>query len=267
MTKSELKYLATLSLKKARRAERKFVLEGWRGLHEAVHSSFVIEYVAVVPEQRENPEHRSLLSLIREKKIPIKEISHRELQKVSDTVHAQGVVALVHQCTWTLEDVPLDGHVIVVALDGISDPGNLGSIIRTADWFGASAVLLGEGCVELHNEKVIRSTAGSIFHLPIVEKVNLVDAASKLRRKGFSISSLSADGQQAIHEVEFTQKQLFVVGSEAHGIGAPLRSESDHILKIPRFGAAESLNVVVACGIVLAQVRWNMERSLSGRGD
>jgi len=255
ITKNELKYLASLSLKKVRRSERKFLLEGWRALREAESSSARIEYVAVVPEQLDARNHRPLIEALRKKKIPIKEISSRDLQKVGDTFHAQGVVALIHQRNSSIDDIRIDGSVFVVALDGISDPGNLGSLIRTADWFGARAVLLGEGCVELHNEKVVRSTAGSLFHLPIIENVSLTGVSATLKGMGFSIASLSADGSRTIEEVEFAEKQLLVFGSEAHGIKEQIRSISDHVLRIPKFGNAESLNVVVACGIVLAHAR------------
>jgi TrmH family RNA methyltransferase len=144
--------------------------------------------------------------------------------------------------------------------DAVSDPGNLGSILRTCDWFGVDLVILGKGCVELYNEKVVRSTVGSIFHLRVAEDVDLVETLPEMKSWGFSVVALSADAKQAYNEFRFAGKSALVMGSEAHGLSRPVRSIVDTSVRIPRFGQAESLNVGVACGIVLAHLRNSSQR-------
>ena len=259
ISKAELKYLASFSQKKVRTEEQKFLLEGWRALKEVLNSSHTIDMVAVVPRYLEDPDYQNILTQFKQRRISVKQISPADLKKVADTVHSQGVVALVRQRGYSLDDELVKRAKLVVAADAVNDPGNLGSILRSADWFGIDAVLLGKGCVELHNEKLVRSTVGSIFHLPIVEGLDLPATLAALKQKGFVITALSGDGEKIYSELEIQGPTVFVLGNEAHGVSADVRRHADLIVRIPRIGRAESLNVGVACGIVLAHVRAAME--------
>jgi TrmH family RNA methyltransferase len=116
-------------------------------------------------------------------------------------------------------------------------------------------ILLSDGCVDVHNEKVLRSTVGSIFHIPVVENVSLPNAFKTLRDNGYKIIALAGDGEQSIFEVKFGEKNVLVLGSEARGINQEVRQSCDSIFKIPKFGKAESLNVSIACGIGCAMMR------------
>jgi TrmH family RNA methyltransferase len=255
ISKNEIKYLHSLSQKKARQAEKKFILEGWRALKEVLQSSFHVELVVVLPQYFNDPDYQKILTQIHERRISVKEITERELKKVADTVHSHGVIALVHQQPALLDDSLLRRTGLIVAADAVSDPGNIGSILRSADWFGADAVLLGSGCVELYNEKVIRSTVGSIFHIPIVENVDLPSVLSRLRKKEFFVAVASGDGKQTYTDVAYKRKNVLVLGNEAHGVAKEVKAVADVVMKIPKYGKAESLNVGVACGIILAQAR------------
>ncbi len=255
LTKAEIKYLRSLSRKKCREQEKKFLLEGWRPLQEALGSDFRIEYVAVDKTTEGRTEHRAVLAEAKKKSIAIREISRKELDQVSSTVYAQGILALVHQKEYRLETALSGSASLVVAADAVSDPGNLGSMIRSCDWFAANVVLLGKGCVELYNEKVVRTTAGSMFHLPIIQDVDLSSTLKQAKGLGYTIISSSGDGTQSYLDVRMKRQSIFVFGSEAHGISPGVRRISDASLTIPRHGAAESLNVGVACGIVLAHFR------------
>ncbi|MEX2115692.1 MAG: RNA methyltransferase, partial [Bacteroidota bacterium] len=196
-----------------------------------------------------------LLDQVRQRKVPLKEISEKELRQVSETVHAQGVVAVVKQRSVQLTPALIGGARIIVALDTIADPGNLGTILRTADWFGADLVLLGKGTVELYNDKVVRSTVGSLFHVPVAEGVDLAVALADLKAQGFRIVALSADGKTDLNNVDWGKRNVVVLGAEAQGVSKQVRAVSDVLVRIPRFGRAESLNVGVACGVALSQMR------------
>ncbi|HCA81381.1 MAG TPA: 23S rRNA (guanosine(2251)-2'-O)-methyltransferase RlmB [Bacteroidetes bacterium] len=260
LSKGELRYCRSLSQKKVRQAERKFILEGWRALKEVLNSSTKMEMVAVHPRFLQDPDYSRLLSELESRGIPVKEADELQLQQIAETVHAQGVIAVVQQKHDDLERIPLDRASVIVAVDAVSDPGNLGSIIRSSDWFNVDALLLGRGCVELYNEKLVRSTVGSIFHIAIVEGVELPSVLQHLGSKGFSVAGFSGDGKVDYMERQMSRKAVFVFGSEAHGISREVKASVDQIVRIPRYGKAESLNVGVACGIVLAHERAQREQ-------
>jgi TrmH family RNA methyltransferase len=255
ITKSELKYLRSLSQKKVREREGKFFLEGWRSIQEAIAGSARIDLAAVLPGHDGHALQRNVLTGLRRKRIPIKEISERELASLSSTMHAQGIIAVVHHESHRLEDVLGKGGGLFVALDALSDPGNLGTIIRTCDWFGVDGLFVGKGSVEVHNEKVVRATAGSIFHLPIVEQVDLVQAAHHFKRNAGAVVAFSGDASKEYTAARTNKPTLLLFGTEAHGLSHSLIAVADEVLRIPRFGRGESLNVGVACGIALAHVR------------
>lgn len=259
-SKAEIKYIRSLSQKKVRQEERKFVVEGWRALKEVLNSSSKVDLVAVLSRYFEDPDYESILSKLKERGIPTKELTETELKGVADTVHAQGILAVVQQKPQTLDGDRLSRASVIVAADAVSDPGNLGSIVRSSDWFDVDMVLLGRGCVELYNDKVVRSTVGSIFHVPVIEGVDLPTTLGPLKERGFSIVAFSSDGKKSYSDQPFAEKMVFVFGSEAHGISREVRGVADWIVRIPKYGKAESLNVGVACGIVLAHMRNQREK-------
>jgi RNA methyltransferase, TrmH family len=259
LTQSEIKYLRSLQQKKYRDTERKFLLEGWRPLRDALDSNFTIELIAVLPGSTHKPEHQSILALAKNRNIPVKELKEIQLRQISDEVHSQGIVALIHQQNETYDKNKLRSAKIVVACDTLSDPGNLGTILRTCDWFGVDAVLLSEGCVSLYNEKVVRAMAGSMFHVNVFENLELKNVLSDLQAEKFRLIATALDATP-VSPSTFQEKSVLIVGSEAHGIKPDLLQLADEVSSIPRFGKAESLNVGIACGIFLAQ--W---RNQSGR--
>lgn len=261
ISKNEAKYLRSLSQKKVRLAERKFLLEGWRALKEALNSRSVIDSVNVLPRFLDDTDYQNILDEVRQRHIPVRELSEIELKQISETVHAQGVIAVVRKKDQELSDRLLKTSETIVAADAVSDPGNVGSLLRTSDWFGADLVMLGNGCVELYNEKVVRSTVGSLFHLPVVEDVDLPAELGNLKRSGFRITALSGDGKTDYQNAEWGRRNVVVLGSEAHGVSKEIRAIADAVVKIPKFGRAESLNVSVACGIVLAHLKTSNRRS------
>jgi TrmH family RNA methyltransferase len=255
LTRAELKWFQSLRRKKIRRAEGRFLLEGWRALDEAIAANAPLECVAVVPERSRDPERVSALRTLQDRGVPIKEAIEDNLALISDTMHSQGVVATVRMATTDLGTILSPTASLVVALDAVGDPGNLGSVLRTCDWFGVAGVLLGKGCVELYNDKVVRATAGSLFHLPIVEHVDLCLALTAAKRGGFRLVMTAAAGDVTLPSLPHGPRTVVVLGSEAHGISAEERALGDAVVRVPRFGRVESLNVAVTCGIVLAHLR------------
>ena len=140
---------------------------------------------------------------------------------------------------------------MVLALDGVSDPGNVGTVIRTADWFGVEAVLLGGDCVELHNPKLVRATMGALFRVPTYEVENVAAELARLRSSGFEIFAAAADGDTRWDAWTSNRRRALVLGSEAEGVSDEARAVGAKSLAIPRKGGGESLNVAIAAGIFL----------------
>jgi len=144
---------------------------------------------------------------------------------------------------------------LLVGLDSVSDPGNLGSIIRTCDWFGVNGVVIGHDSVELFNPKVLRSTMGGIFHLPIVEGVHLHSAIDQMKDEGFTIYVADAAGEVYAEDIRLADRAFIIMGNEARGASPSLKHAADQRIAIRRYGLAESLNVGVACGVLLSVFR------------
>ena len=255
ITKSEVKLLRSLGQKKVREREKTFVIEGWKSLRDALNSDFHIEFVAMKHQFAGNPDYGSFVRDIESRRIDLKELSDIELNQVADTVHAQGVVALIRQKTRILDEVVSNDSKLIVVADRVADPGNLGTMVRTCDWFGVDGLILTIGCVDLYNEKVVRSTSGSIFHLPVFENADAKAVLSQIKERGFRITATAGDAKTSYADVNYEEKNAIIFGNEAGGVQSDTRRLADTVVSIPRQGKAESLNVGVACGIVLSHLR------------
>jgi TrmH family RNA methyltransferase len=144
---------------------------------------------------------------------------------------------------------------VVAAFDAVSDPGNLGAMVRTCDWFGVNGILVGRDSVDLYNPKVVRSTMGGIFHLPIAVGMDLPGLIPRAKKQGYTVYVTDARGDVQFDRVSFAGRSLLVFGNEAWGVSDQVGALADVRLAIRRYGAAESLNVSVACGVILAMLR------------
>jgi TrmH family RNA methyltransferase len=254
LTRTRFKELRALSQKKVRESEGLFVVEGFRVVREAEASQFQVVEVLHTGEVDADPEGAALLARLR-RRCAVTRLTGREMDAIADTRTAQGIVAVVRRRG--TPDSPLQGagHGFIVALDAVSDPGNAGAIIRTCDWFGADAVVLGLNSVELYNPKVIRATAGSIFHLPIVDGIDLPPFLETARTRGYTVLVTDLGGTEDPDSVSLGGRSIMVLGNEAWGVCEAVRRQADARVRIPRFGAAESLNVAVAAGVLLSAFR------------
>ena len=246
ITKNQLKYFSALRYKKYRKLEKKFLVEGTRLVEEGINSTFSCSIVFVTA----NYHNHELIENIRENGIPVETIKAVEFQKLSDTKAPQGIAAVF------LENENESGlHNLndktIVYLEDISDPGNLGTILRTADWFGVNSIILSEGTVEIYNPKVIRSSMGSVFHLNIVENTDL-KALKILKEKSYNFICSDLEGK-SIFDFQIPDKTLLFFCNEANGPSEKLLNLVDEKITIPGKGKAESLNVASAAAIILSQ--------------
>lgn len=254
MKKARIKAVRELANKKHRDEQNKFLIEGMRFVHEAMSSDFPILEVFYTDEFAQDPHGKILLHDLGKKCHEIERVSVRELESMSSTVSAQGVLAVLQQREYN-SDAMLnctDGQCMLVAFDAISDPGNVGSMVRTCDWFGVDGVLIGRNSAELYNPKVLRATMGGIFHLPIAEDVDLLSALSKAKALGYKVYVTDVNGETHYDHVTYESKSVMVFGNEAWGVSDQIKALADVRLVIRRYGAAESLNVGASCGIVLS---------------
>ena len=172
------------------------------------------------------------------------------MRKCSDTVHPQGVFAVVEK--WRPSAAPLleKPDVLAVVTDAVQDPGNLGTIIRSADAAGADGVILGKGTVDPYNPKTVRSTMGSLFHIPVVE-ADLAELLPQANARGIRTVCTSLHAARSCYELDLRQAVWFVVGNEASGVSPSVRQLATDEVIIPMRGGAESLNVAMAATVLL----------------
>ena len=249
LTRAEVEEFRALRRKEGRATAGQFLLEGWRALVEATDAP--IECIAVRADALSRPE----LEPLRARGVPIREASERDLHRISATEQSQGVVARVRMVASDVAALFRPGDALLLALDAVGDPGNLGTILRTAAWFGARGVLLGRGCVDPFNDKVVRATAGSLFHVPLVSEVDLPAALVEARAAGYQVVVADAGGAVPLTDWRPARRCAIVLGGETHGASPNVRAAVDLAVGVPRFGRGESLNVAIAAGILLAHAR------------
>lgn len=243
---NRVKQWVALQDRKHRDRENKYIIEGVHLVQEALMYSVPMETL-IFSLERGLPEDISLhvplgLELIG--------VSEAVLVKICDTVSPQAVVAVVQKSKIDAEGILNYHRSLVMVIDGIQDPGNLGTIIRSADAVGASAVLLGRGTVDLYNAKTIRATMGSIYHLPIAE-CDLLTILPIAKLQDVQVVSTRLEQAVSCYDADFTRDTWIVVGNEGQGVSARIAQYADQFLNIPMPGKAESLNVAMASTVLL----------------
>jgi TrmH family RNA methyltransferase len=250
LSRAEVRQLKTLTTKKGREASGQLLVEGWKAVDELLSSSWRVETV-VVDLQRIPSGSGELFERCRERSIELRSGTAADLRAISDVREDQGIVAVAGRPRKKMSDLPTKGDLLL--LDGVADPGNVGTLIRTADWFGISGLILGPGCATVENPKVLRATMGSLFHVTTVEVPDLASACKTIAAQGVTLISADVEGGRWTEWVVPGRMGL-ILGSEAHGISPEVRAVVSHHVTIPRTGRAESLNVAAAGAILLASL-------------
>ncbi|MGA9116237.1 MAG: RNA methyltransferase [Bacteroidota bacterium] len=254
LPKQKLRELRELTHRKVREERKKFIVEGVRLVQEALDSDFRILEAYYTPDLTDQQGGRALLERIQQKIPEIFPTTAREMDLISETVSFQGILAVMKQKHYSSETLLQKNHTpsILVAFDGVSDPTNLGTMVRTCDWFGVNGILIGRNSVELYNPKVVRGTMGGVFHLPIATGVDLPPVLSQAKAMGYRVYVTDPGGDTHFDRVRYEARSLIVFGNEAWGVSDQLKQMADLQVSIRRYGSAESLNVSVACGVVLS---------------
>lgn len=197
---------------------------------------------------------QEIVDLCRKNKIPIKYGERSELDSISGSTPHQGVIGLGGTTTYARPEAA-EGKELVVILDGVEDPHNLGAIIRTAHAAGAGAIVIPERRAAGLTETVAKVAAGALAHLPVIRVVNVSHSIEDFKKRGYWIYGLDERGEHAYNEIEYSRPTAIVLGGEGHGLHEHVRKRCDFLVRIPMAGAIGSLNVSVAAGIVLFETR------------
>ncbi len=244
LSKSQLSFIKSLHLKKYRKRHERFLVEGIKSVTEFVASDFHVEHLYYTPEAAAN------LGKI-PRNIKCLPVTADDMMKISTLDTPQGILAIVcmKQAVTTFP-LPALRNSYSLFLDGIQNPGNLGTIIRTADWFGIDRIVCSEDCAELYNPKVIQASMGSAARIPVC----YLSLDLLLRETDVPVYGAFLEGA-SVYETDFGQEAIVVLGNEGSGISANTAACIQHRVTIPRFGAGESLNVAVSAGIFCAAIR------------
>ncbi len=241
------------SLRKRSVRERtgRFCVEGPQGVREAVrHAPVRVRDVYLTPEAAARYAD-DIVAPARAADLWVHEVTPEVLAAMADAEAPQGVLAVVDDTPVTLEDVLAAAPRLLVLLTNVRDPGNAGTVIRGADAAGADAVLVSGASVDVHSPKVVRSTAGSLFHLPVVTGLEVPATLAALRRRGIRTYAADGTGTTELPDARLDRPHCWVMGNEAWGLPEETRGACDDVVRVPIHGLAESLNLAMAATICL----------------
>lgn len=243
-----IKEVNSLKAKKERDKTGLFILEGKR-LVDEIPNSWEIKYLLKAESYSEDINFENVYT-----------VKDSLFEKISETVNPQGILAVCHIKEFDVTNVDYSNSPFFVVLENVTDPGNMGTLIRTADAAGADGIFLSKGCVDIYNPKVIRATMGSIFHLPIYRNLNLMDLMEDFKNNNVKTIAAHLKGTSTPYKVDMTTACAVIIGNEANGLSDEISEMASDLVKIPMPGKAESMNAGIAGGILIYEaVRQRIE--------
>jgi TrmH family RNA methyltransferase len=248
LSKSQISFIKSLHQKKYRKENGMFIIEGIKSIAEFIHSSYQVHSIYCLPQ------YQSLLPKL-PANIKLFEVNNAELDKISTLQTPQGILALVNIPKNRVLTVSGLKGVFSLVLDGVQDPGNLGTIIRTADWFGFEQVICSAATVEIYNPKTVQATMGSLSRVNVFyEDLHTLLSTVKLPVFGAVLNGSS------IYQTDWGKEGLVILGNEGQGITPEIMELITHPVTIPRIGGAESLNVAISAAILCADISRNLQK-------
>ena len=247
---AKVKYLVNLKKKrKERDKENVFLVEGIRMFREVPVDKLKEVYVSESFYKKE----KSLVDEIAGRsKVRMEILSDHVFSHVSDTMTPQGILCVVEQMNYTLENVLENGEVPqLMVLDNLQDPGNLGTIVRTAEGAGVTGIVMSKETVDIYNPKVIRSTMGSIYRMPFYYAEDLLEAIGEMKKRNISTYAAHLDGKHSYDEEDYKKACAFFIGNEGNGLRDEVADAADIYIRIPMCGQVESLNAAIAASVLM----------------
>lgn len=242
-----IKHIKKLKDRKHRDETSQFIIEGMKLIVEAIRENAKIDKI-IICENCEMSENISKEVMYEIAKYDCVYVTDKVFKSITGVNTPQGILAIINKKEQNNEiDYKQD---IIVALDNIQDPGNMGTILRTIDSAGLNQIIISKGSVDCYNPKVVRSTMGAIFRVNIIECDNLVNTLKEVKKHKFKIAVTSLQTEQSIYDIDYKNK-LIVIGNEANGVSQQIQQIAETKIKIPMIGKTESLNASVATGIII----------------
>lgn len=244
----QMKHLQQLLKKsKCRKEEAVFVIEGVKMFLEAPRDRIVKVYVSQSFYERDRKEE--LFS-----GLEVEVVEDEVFRIVSDTKTPQGIIAIVRQASYNIEEMLQSETPNLIILENIQDPGNLGTIVRTAEGAGVTGIIASRNTVDLYNPKTIRSTMGSIYRMPILFVEDLIDILPCLKERNITTYAAHLAGTTYYDQEDYRGGTALIIGNEGNGISEQLANSTDVLIRIPMEGKVESLNAAMAAGILMYEV-------------
>lgn len=248
-----IKELKSLYRKKERWEKKQFLVEGIKMVEECINNKYEVLSIVYSEMLFNIKGGEDLFNSVRTFPKLIK-VSDKIFREISDVKTPQGILAVARFKERDIEELTKIENSFIILLDRIQDPGNMGTIIRTADAFGADGIIVNSGSVDIYNPKVVRATMGSIFRTNIYFVDESIHILKELKEKGIKVYSTSLQGKRFIQDVDFRLPSLLIIGNESKGVSNEYLNMADELIKIPMVGGAESLNAAVASSIIMYEI-------------
>ena len=249
----KIKYLKSLNLKKHRLNNNQYFIEGIKLVNEALRIKAKIQYILINEIDINNDEILKIVNECNKFNIEYYIVKQKIFKELSSTVNSQGIIAIVNISKYNFEEI-IGNSKMIIFCDRIQDPGNLGTIVRTTEAFGPGAVILSPGCVDVYNPKTVRSTAGALLRMPILNCLCSEQTLLTLKNNGFKIISTVVNASKSFEDIEKFDKICLVIGNEGKGVSQNIKELSDSCIKINMTGKTESLNASIAAGICIYEI-------------
>lgn len=242
-----IKHIKKLKDKKYRDESQEYIVEGIKMIEEAINEKANIKKI-IICEDCEKSESIPKELMYEIAKYECVYVTDKIFESITGVVSPQGIIAIISK---QIETNKIDStQEIIVALDDIQDPGNLGTILRTVDSVGINQLIISKGTADPYNPKVVRSTMGAIFRVKIIESEDLLQTLKEIKKQKYKVVVTSLQTEYSLYEIDYNRK-VIVIGNEANGVKKEIQEMADEKIKIPMLGKTESLNASVATGIVL----------------
>ena len=241
-----VKHIKKLKEKKYREEYNEFIVEGIKMINEAIEENAVIKQIIISESFNENEENQKM----KEKNCIF--MSDKLFGSITDVVNPQGIMAIIEKPVNSENTIDFNANNILI-LDNIQDPGNMGTILRTADSLNLKQIIVSKGSSDIYNLKVVRSTMGAIFRVKVIESENLVETIKEMKKHNIKIYATDLSTDKSIYDVNY-EKSAIVIGNESNGVSKEVLEEATERIKIPMIGKTESLNAAIATSIIMYEV-------------
>lgn len=250
----KIKLVRSLESKKIRDSQNLYVVESIKLIEEAIKENVSFEFALISESISIKKDVSNLIKCFDENKIEYHMVDNNLFKEISSTVTSQGIIGIVKKTKPNIENI-MKNYNFMIFCDKLQDPGNLGTIIRTADAFGPCAIILSPCCVDAYNDKTVRACAGAIFRVPIVEAEDSHNFIKDLHSNEFTVVSTVVDSSKSFNDIKNPKKICLVIGNEGNGVSKEVKELSDECITIKMTGQTESLNASIAAAISIYEIR------------